>query len=378
MEKKLFNSFNYAIETGNIQMFDLLAKDFNKFEEEDKNLLLEQTVIFSPNTEFIQHVMDYGFSLDYKNKMDLTLLHLAAMSSYPETVKFFIQKGLDIEAKEVDGGTPVFVAADLSDNIEVLKTLIDAGADINIVNKNGETLLIAAAGRNPNLEFTKFLLKLGFDTETRDDEGFTALLNAAFWQSNIDVIDELIKVGANINAKTKNGDNLFHLAAFNPSSEVVRYISTEFFTSDVNNNGESCIEKALKKADNPQIVNVYLSKMKQEHVFYACFNSNPKILESLIQSGYDINTTNCYGTTALMFAAKVNSNPLIVKMLLFHSAIWDNHDDEGRNILHYAAANSKPDIYDYLLEDEMYSKLSQEKDSKGKLPEYYRAKPDEF
>ena len=118
--------------------------------------------------------------------------------------------------------------------------------------------------------------------------------------------------------------------------------------------------------------------MKQEHVFYACFNSNPKILEALIQSGYDINTTNCYGTTALMFAAKVNSNPLIVKMLLFHSAIWDNHDDEGRNILHYAAANSKPDIYDFLLEDEMYSKLSQEKDSKGKLPEYYRAKPDEF
>lgn len=35
--------------------------------------------------------------------------------------------------------------------------------------------------------------------------------------------------------------------------------------------------------------------------------NNPKILESLIQSGYDINTTNCYGTTALMFAAKVNS-----------------------------------------------------------------------
>ena len=80
--------------------------------------------------------------------------------------------------------------------------------------------------------------------------------------------------------------------------------------------------------------------------------NNPKILEALIQSGYDINTTNCYGTTALMFAAKVNSNPLIVKMLLFHSAIWDNHDDEGRNILHYAAANAKPDIYDYLLEDE--------------------------
>ncbi len=50
-----------------------------------------------------------------------------------------------------------------------------------------------------------------------------------------------------------------------------------------------------------------------------------------------------------MFAAKVNSNPLIVKMLLFHSAIWDNHDDEGRNILHYAAACTSEIIRDFLI-----------------------------
>ena len=35
MDEKLFDAFEYAIEAGNIEMFDLLAKDFDKFEQKD-------------------------------------------------------------------------------------------------------------------------------------------------------------------------------------------------------------------------------------------------------------------------------------------------------------------------------------------------------
>ena len=33
MEKKLRNAFDYAISNGSIEMFDLLAKDFDKFDQ---------------------------------------------------------------------------------------------------------------------------------------------------------------------------------------------------------------------------------------------------------------------------------------------------------------------------------------------------------
>lgn len=88
MDEKLFDAFEYAIEAGNSEIFDLLAKDFDKFEQKDKNTLLERTVLAAPDTEFIQHVLDYGYDLKYTDEDGNTLLHFAAVSPHPETVRF--------------------------------------------------------------------------------------------------------------------------------------------------------------------------------------------------------------------------------------------------------------------------------------------------
>ena len=95
MEKKLRNAFDYAISIGSIEMFDLLAKDFDKFDQDDKNRLLRRTIQFSPSTELIQHVLNYGYDINFVDEDKNTLLHYAASSSYPATVRLFIQKGLD-------------------------------------------------------------------------------------------------------------------------------------------------------------------------------------------------------------------------------------------------------------------------------------------
>lgn len=377
MEENLKNAFGYAIETGNKEMFDLLAKDFENYTQEDKNMLLELTVVNSPSTEFIQHVLDYGYDINYKNEVGNTLLHFAAASSYPESVSYFLAKGLDLESKNIDGSTPLRTAAEVCDNTQVLQTLIDAGADIHTINNSGENLLITAA-RNPNPEITKFVLKLGFDTEDRDNDGFTALLNAACWQPNIEVLDILKNAGADIYAKTNSGDNLFHITALSKNKEVARYVSTAFNTSDVNQAGISCLEKVLLEGKSPEVLKVFLKKMKEEQVFCACMNSNPEILETLIQQGYDVNTKDCTEKSALMFAANTNDNPEMIKMLLCYGASWENHDDNGRNVLHYAAANQNPAIYDWMLKEKRFIKFANEKDSNGNLPEYYRENLDEF
>lgn len=375
MEENLKNAFGYAIETGNKEMFDLLAKDFENFTQEDKNKLLVLTVVNSPSTEFIQHVLDYGY--DYKDESGNTLLHFASATNYPESVSYFLEKGLDLELKNLEGSTPLGIAAAYCGNTQVLQTLIDAGADIHTINNSGENLLITAA-RNPNPEITKFVLKLGFDTEDRDNEGFTALLNAACYQSNTDVLDILIDAGANIRAKTNTGDNLFHNAARNENKEIAKYVSVAFNTSDMNNADVTCLEKVLLEGKSPEVLKVFLKKMKEEQVFCACMNSNPEILETLIQQGYDVNTKDSTEKSALMFAANTNDNPEMIKMLLCYGASWENHDDNGRNILHHAAANQNPAIYDWMLKEKRFIKFAKEKDSNGNLPEYYRENPDEF
>ena len=248
---------------------------------------------------------------------------------------------------------------------------MDAGADIKATDVNGETALISAAGRNQVLEITKFLLDLGFDPEERDNEGYTAILNAARWQSNTEIIDLLVEIGVDTTAKTYTGDTMFHLAAYNESSVIAGYIQDLFFTSQTNDDGETCLETAILHARNPMVVNYYLMKMKNEHLLFACINKNPEILEALILAGYNASATDDDGKTVMMTAANLNSNPGIIRMLRFYNSVWNNSDNKGRTVLHYAAANSDPAIYNWMMEDEDFKTLADCTDKNGKKPEYY-------
>ena len=76
-----------------------------------------------------------------------TLLHIAAKSNCVESVKFFLEKGLDIEASDDVGFTPLMCAACSNDSTEVIQFLIDKGADINALTSYGENLLHLSAER---------------------------------------------------------------------------------------------------------------------------------------------------------------------------------------------------------------------------------------
>jgi len=65
-------------------------------------------------------------------------------------------------------------------------------------------------------------------------------------------------------------------------------------------------------------------------------------------------------------------------MLRFYDAIWNNTDNEGRTVLHYAAANSDPAIYNWMLEDEDFKTLARRADKAGHKPDYYLAHKEEF
>ena len=65
-------------------------------------------------------------------------------------------------------------------------------------------------------------------------------------------------------------------------------------------------------------------------------------------------------------------------MLLFYDAIWNCKDMDGRNALHYAAANTDPAIYKWMLEHEDLKTLADQEDKNGNKPEYYLAHRDKF
>lgn len=377
MEEALISAFDYAIEKGDIQVFDALAKDFDSFSDDDKHTLLTRTLVKSSDMDFVKHVIDFGYSLDYARN-GATILHYAAANSNPKIVRFFIEQGLDVNAKDDSEDPPLVYAAQYSENPDVLKELISAGADINFTDNYGETLLIMAAGRNPNPEITRFLLEQGLDIEARDNDGFTPILNAALWQSNVDVLELLIDAGADLYAKTNDGSNMLHVVSRNENLSVVQYIAAAFSIWEVDNDGFSCIRSAFINARSPEVIRCLLQKMKTEHLQAACFNENPEILEALIHAGYDVNACDPKGVTPLMVAARYNKNPSVIRMLRWYDAVWNNTDAKGRTALHYAAANEESAIYEWMLEDDDFKTLAEKEDSDGHTHEYYRDNKEEL
>ena len=55
-------------------------------------------------------------------------------------VKYFVEKGANIEAKNNDGDTPLHYAC-LNQKTEIVKYFIEKGANIEAKNKNGNTPL---------------------------------------------------------------------------------------------------------------------------------------------------------------------------------------------------------------------------------------------
>lgn len=72
-----------------------------------------------------------------------------------EAVKYLVENGADINAKNGGGETALIVASDL----EVVKYLVEHGANVNAKNKNGNTPLILAPYGGE--EIRKILLEAG-------------------------------------------------------------------------------------------------------------------------------------------------------------------------------------------------------------------------
>jgi len=88
----------------------------------------------------------------------------AAYHCQPESVRYLVSKGADIEAVGVmmGGNRPLHLAA-REDCVEAVQILLDAGADINAQSMHGSAL--AWAARNGNIKTVKYLIARGADVD---------------------------------------------------------------------------------------------------------------------------------------------------------------------------------------------------------------------
>lgn len=115
------------------------------------------------------------------NDIGCTPLMTACSRGNTELVKFFISRNADVNARTIEGRTPLIIAAghqthyekDKKEQAECVKILLDSGADINMESDSGITPLMQACWFGC-FESVKLLLEYGANVSIQRN-GETAL-----------------------------------------------------------------------------------------------------------------------------------------------------------------------------------------------------------
>ncbi|MGL6064828.1 MAG: ankyrin repeat domain-containing protein [Fusobacteriaceae bacterium] len=245
----------------------------------EKIVISEQSVynaILVDDTAALSLALNLGFSVDYKNKEDISLLNYAINRNSTKSISILSKRVVDIDRDKL-----IFKVKSFNS----LKSLVENGANINIKNEEGESLLSFFV-KKESIIYVKYLLDNSVDLDVIDSNGYTPI----FWaihSNNVEILSLLIKYGGNpvtLDTKgnyplyyTKNKDSLKILLNFN------------YDLDKKNKNGENIFG---------------------EIYFSAIANGQFEIIDILINKGIDLNYKS-YGDTALSIAKKSGNQEMI-------------------------------------------------------------------
>jgi len=158
----------------------------------------------------------------------------AARSGTAEDVRSFQEKGVDIKARNSNGGTLLHFAA-INKNVGVAEFLISAGMDVDIKGERNSTALNVAACAG-NVEVAKFFISKKADVNAKTSDDITALHAAAMISGNAEIVEALVSAGADINAKDEYGFTPLHMAAEKGYVEVAKYLVSKGANVNAKNN----------------------------------------------------------------------------------------------------------------------------------------------
>ncbi len=221
----------------------------------DKNDVL-RAAAGSGKVDIIRYLLEQGAEVDSEDSSGATPLFHAAMAGHTAVCGLLLDKGADVNAEHETGYTPLH-AASKNGHVGVVKLLLDRGADV----QSHDTVVGTPLHLATNKDVMQVLLAHATDLETTDRFGRTPL--RCFIQSgHLGVARLLLKKGADANTFNHIGETVLFDAILK-NEDSVRLLLEFGARIDSNRNGETPLQRALRKNVNPRIVEALILAEKE-------------------------------------------------------------------------------------------------------------------
>ena len=306
-----------------------------------------------------------------------TPLHFATIYSWDGMVTVLLAAGAEVDARDLQGETPLHWAAGRNRNPAVVAELVEAGADLNAWGSDGNTPL-HASWHNRNPDVARLLLELGADATLVNDSGQVANpMDCGYWNTEVfarvataDATVGCLEAGADVSVRDEAGRTPLLLAASQvpggtegaPTREdpaiviVLLEAGADVNARDNSRNtalhhaaGGKYVEKARDSyyhVETPAIVAALLaagadvnapSRTSTTPLHLAASAEGLETVAMLLEAGADIHARDSNGDSPLLLAAKWGfRNPEIVETLVQAGADVNDRNERGETVLRSA------------------------------------------
>lgn len=309
-------AFNYAARMGNVTLMKTLLEKGVKYNA-NALIMASQGTFRSANTIDVYRYLVDDLKVDPKttSKAGQNVLHgIVRKQNQAEMVKYFLEKGVDMNKADNEGNTP-FISAAGGKSTEVVELMLPKVKNINAVNGKGESALMVAV-KGSSAEVVNLLLKSGADVKIADKDGN----NLAYYLADgyrgaggrggrggfgggmpgaggagrgganggagggapqaapqdvfADKLNALKAAGLDITAPQKNGNTLYHLAVMKNDIDLLKKLEgLQIDVNAKNKEGLTALHKAAMVCKDDAILKYLLSVGAQKELATAYHES---------------------------------------------------------------------------------------------------------
>ena len=355
------NCLHIAAENGHLNLCKALI-DKHEFNVRADDIYGYTALHYSARSgtyKLLTYFVDIGTDILLKTKTRINCLHMAAENGYLDLCKALIDNhNFDLHIADNDGYTALHFSA-ISGNSELFTYFVEKGIDIDLRTINGSNCLHIAA-QNGHLNLCKMLInKYNIDIDIIDNDGCTALHHSAI-SGKYELFTYFADMMPDIYVKTKARLNCLHIAAFRGHLDLSKKLidNHEFDVNISDIDGFRALHHSVKSGECELVAyfadkgtDVYLkTKNGRNCLHIAAENGYLDLFKTLIDKyDFNVHTADYDGCTSLHHSA-ISGNYKLVTYFAEKGIDFYLKTNNEKNCLHIAAANGHFNLCKMLIE----------------------------